>query len=337
MIRLILETFPAEKNGLAEELITRMWCGCWDSRVHERFLFYYVMEYVAGKTLQQKLEWQGPTESWSGQADTAQLISGLPCVFHLVWICCITEVLNPQCHAQLTKAWWKLSIWFTRNCRSLADVASPIERKKTAGNQEFTAPNNLLGEQAGVRPISLRWVRLFNTCWWSTALMASVLQSINRQQFKSVELINPLNANQQDEHPGMVDKAVQNRGNWNPHVDMKFSQLQTDLNKTRNQHFLWQDWIYPLIERTPYAILANVCGVSECCVQPDLLNLLLDSEPDANEWLRNIGSRNQALNSSPRFFPEKCKMSTLFLDGYLQIDGNGKNALKWISNDLCIE
>lgn len=210
-----------------------------------RFL-YYVMEYIAGKTLQQKLDDEGPLSLGEVRQLLPQLISGIR-AFHRLDM--LHQDLKPGNIMLSDEGVVKIIDFGSTRIAGIADVASPIERKKLLGTREYTAPEYLLGEQAGVQAdqFALGSI-LYNLLSGQLPYGKHFEKAINRQHLSRLNY-QPL-TQLQAEIPVWVDKAIQKSVQLNPQRRYEvLSELQTDLTKP-NPVFL-QDEYVPLIERHP--------------------------------------------------------------------------------------
>ncbi|MBN46357.1 MULTISPECIES: bifunctional protein-serine/threonine kinase/phosphatase [unclassified Methylophaga] len=210
-----------------------------------RFL-YYVMEYIAGKTLQQKLDDEGPLSLGEVRQLLPQLISGLR-AFHRLDM--LHQDLKPGNIMLSDEGVVKIIDFGSTRIAGIADVASPIKRKKLLGTREYTAPEYLLGEQAGVQAdqFALGSI-LYNLLSGQLPYGKHFEKAINRQHLSRLNY-QPL-TQLQAEIPVWVDKAIQKSVQLNPQRRYEvLSELQTDLTKP-NPAFL-QDEYVPLIERHP--------------------------------------------------------------------------------------
>jgi serine/threonine protein phosphatase PrpC len=228
-----------------------------------RFL-YYVMEYVVGKTLQQKLDDEGPLSLNEVRQILPQLISGLR-AFHRLDM--LHQDLKPGNIMLSDEGIIKIIDFGSTRIAGIADVASPIERKKLLGTKEFTAPEYLLGEQAGVQAdqFSLGSI-IYQLLSGQLPYGKRFEKQMNRQQlsrlnYQSLTLVRT-------DIPVWVDKAIEKSVELNPQRRYEaLSELQTDLIKP-NPAFLQTDYV-PLIERHPVRFWQTCAALSV------LFNLLL--------------------------------------------------------------
>lgn len=210
-----------------------------------RFL-YYVMEYVAGITLQQKLDDEGPLSLSEVRQILPQLISGLR-AFHRLDM--LHQDLKPGNIMLSDEGVVKIIDFGSTRIAGIADVVSPIKRKILLGTKEYTAPEYLLGEQAGVQAdqFALGSI-LYNLLSGQLPYGKQFEKATNRQDLGRLSY-QPLTQLQAD-IPVWVDKAIQKSVQINPQRRYEvLSELQTDLTKP-NPAFL-QDEYVPLIERHP--------------------------------------------------------------------------------------
>lgn len=210
-----------------------------------RFL-YYVMEYVAGKTLQQKLDDEGPLSLSEVRQIVPQLISGLR-AFHRLDM--LHQDLKPGNIMLSDEGVVKIIDFGSTRIAGIADVISPIERKTLLGTREYTAPEYLLGEQAGVQADQFALGSIiYNLLSGQLPYGKHFEKAINRQHLSRLnyQSLTQLQA----DIPVWVDKAIQKSVQLNPQRRYEvLSELQTDLTKP-NPAFL-QDEYVPLIERHP--------------------------------------------------------------------------------------
>jgi serine/threonine protein kinase len=228
-----------------------------------RFL-YYVMEYVGGKTLQQKLDDEGPLSLSEVRQILPQLISGLR-AFHRLDM--LHQDLKPGNIMLSDEGVLKIIDFGSTRIAGIADVASPIERKKLLGTKEFTAPEYLLGEQAGVQAdqFSLGSI-IYQLLSGQLPYGKRFEKHMNRQQLSRLNYQSLTQVT--SDIPVWVDKAIEKSVQLNPQRRYEaLSELQTDLLKP-NPAFLQTEFV-PLIERHPVRFWQTLAVLSL------LFNLLL--------------------------------------------------------------
>jgi len=210
-----------------------------------RFL-YYVMEYVAGKTLQQKLDDEGPLSLSEVRQIVPQLISGLR-AFHRLDM--LHQDLKPGNIMLSDEGVVKIIDFGSTRIAGIADVVSPIKRKTLLGTREYTAPEYLLGEQAGVQADQFALGSIiYNLLSGHLPYGKQFEKATNRQDLSRLNYQSL--TQMQADIPIWVDKAIQKSVQLNPQRRYEvLSELQTDLTKP-NPAFL-QDEYVPLIERHP--------------------------------------------------------------------------------------
>ena len=130
----------------------------------------------------------------------------------------------------------------------IADVASPIERKKLLGTREYTAPEYRLGEQAGTQADQFALGTMLYYLLSGQMPYGPSFEKANQRQQLSRLNYRPLTGTA--DIPMWVDKAIQKSVQLSPQRRYEaLSELQADLLKP-NPAFLRDDPI-PLIERNP--------------------------------------------------------------------------------------
>lgn len=209
-----------------------------------RFL-YYVMEYIEGRTLQQKIDDEGPLELSEIRQILPQLISGLRS-FHRLDM--LHQDLKPGNIMLSEEGVIKIIDFGSTRIAGIADVASPIERKKLLGTREYTAPEYRLGEQAGTQADQFALGTMLYYLLSGQMPYGPSFEKANQRQQLSRLNYRPLTGTA--DIPMWVDKAIQKSVHLSPQRRYEaLSELQADLLKP-NPAFLRDDPI-PLIERNP--------------------------------------------------------------------------------------
>lgn len=228
-----------------------------------RFL-YYVMEYVPGKTLQQKLDDEGPLSLSEVRQLLPQLVSGLR-AFHRLDM--LHQDLKPGNIMLSEEGTIKIIDFGSTRIAGIADVASPVERKKLLGTREFTAPEYLLDEHAEMQAdqFSLGSI-IYQLLSGQLPYGKGFEKQMNRQQLSRLSYQSL--CLQRSDIPIWVDKAIEKSVQLQPKRRYEaLSEFQHDLQKP-NPAFLHEQYL-PIIERHPLRFWQTFCVMSL------LLNLLL--------------------------------------------------------------
>jgi len=218
-----------------------------------RFL-YYVLEYIEGVTLQQKLDDNGPLDLHEVRLLVPQLISALR-AFHRLDM--LHQDLKPGNVMISHEGMVKLIDFGSTKIAGIADVATPIERKSLLGTKQYTAPEYFSGEpgspQSDQFSLGVMVYHMLSGKLPYGEKLSKMAEARQLSRLSYQHLSHPDNA-----IPSWVDKAVQQAVQLNPRrrYDV-LSEFEADLKKP-NPVFLKEEGL-PLIQRHPMKFWQGLC------------------------------------------------------------------------------
>lgn len=213
-----------------------------------RQCLYYLMEYVGGKTLEQILDDSGPLDLQRIRRLVPQIISGLR-AFHRLDM--LHQDIKPGNILVTPEGSAKLIDFGSTRIAGIADIATPIERKRLLGTKQFTAPEYLVGESGSTRSDQFSLAAVIYQLLSGRLPYGESYGKIHSKKQLDKLQYTPLRV-YRDDIPHWVDKALRRALAINPAQRyQKLSELEADLKKP-NPAYLREEQV-PLIERHPLA------------------------------------------------------------------------------------
>ncbi|WP_116475344.1 bifunctional protein-serine/threonine kinase/phosphatase [Zobellella maritima] len=212
-----------------------------------RFL-YYVLEYIEGRTLEQKLDDEGPLSLDEVRRLLPQMIAGLR-AFHRLDM--LHQDLKPGNILLTDEGLVKIIDFGSARIAGIADIATPIARNTLLGTKQYTAPEYLLGVPGSPQSDQFAlgcivYQMLSGQLPYGEALAAATGKGhLNRLRYTSLR-------NYQPQLPHWVDRAIARAVSLQPGQRYQaLSEFEADIRKP-NPAYL-QEQQLPLVERHPLA------------------------------------------------------------------------------------
>jgi len=211
-----------------------------------RRFFYYIMEYIEGQTLEQWMRDQTEPDLTMIRNIVSQTVSGLR-AFHRLDM--LHQDIKPGNIMITAEGLVKIVDFGSTKIAGIADISTPVERKKLLGTKHYTAPEYLM-EKPGTTQSDLFslgcivYEMITGKLPYGERLLKAVEKgTLSKLRYTAIQ-------NYTRNIPDWVDKAIRKAVEVNPEKRYdKLSELESDLRKP-NPDYLKEEHL-PLIERNP--------------------------------------------------------------------------------------